>query len=73
VTIRKACPRLWPSSARRLTLLASLDERHVTAFIETHHHNATLKPTSPIGCYHGDVLYFRSMHDNPIDIRPSDL
>jgi amino acid adenylation domain-containing protein len=48
-------------------LLASMDERHVAAFIEIYANNATLKPTSVVGSFEGDLLYFQAMHDKPVD------
>jgi thioesterase domain-containing protein len=52
--------------------LAGVDERHVLAFIEVFAHNATLKPTSALGCFNGDLLYFRAMHDKPANAPTSD-
>ncbi|MDQ3762941.1 MAG: amino acid adenylation domain-containing protein [Actinomycetota bacterium] len=53
-------------------LLANLEERHVAAFIEIYTHNATLKPISPVGCFHGDLLYFRAMHGKAADASTSE-
>ncbi|MGH3916860.1 MAG: alpha/beta fold hydrolase, partial [Pseudonocardiaceae bacterium] len=48
-------------------LVADMEERHATAFIEIYANNAALMPTSPVGCFEGDVLYFQAMHDRPAD------
>jgi thioesterase domain-containing protein len=53
-------------------LLANLEERHVAAFIEIYTHNATLRPTSAVDCFDGDLLYFRAMRDKPADAPTSD-
>ncbi|MCA1694777.1 MAG: non-ribosomal peptide synthetase, partial [Actinobacteria bacterium] len=48
-------------------LLASMEERHIAAFIEIYAHNATLRPTSVVGSFDGDLLYFRAIHEAPAD------
>ncbi|MGH3783717.1 MAG: alpha/beta fold hydrolase, partial [Pseudonocardiaceae bacterium] len=54
-------------------LLAGLEERYVEAVIEIYVNNATLKSTSAVGCFHGDLLYFRAMHDKPADASDSNI
>jgi amino acid adenylation domain-containing protein/non-ribosomal peptide synthase protein (TIGR01720 family) len=48
-------------------LLASMDEHHITTFIEIYTHNAALRPASAVGSFDGDLLYFHAMHDTPAD------
>ncbi|MGH3833651.1 MAG: alpha/beta fold hydrolase, partial [Pseudonocardiaceae bacterium] len=54
-------------------LLAGLEERHVAAFTEIYAHNLTLRPASAVGCFDGDLLYFRAMRDKPADAPTSDI
>ncbi|MGH3842872.1 MAG: alpha/beta fold hydrolase, partial [Pseudonocardiaceae bacterium] len=49
------------------SVLASMEECHVTAFVEIFSHNLALRPTSAVGSFDGDLLYFHAMRDNPMD------
>ncbi|MGB9048579.1 MAG: amino acid adenylation domain-containing protein, partial [Pseudonocardiaceae bacterium] len=53
-------------------LLSDLKQHHVEAFIEIYAHNATLRATSAVGCFDGDVLYFQATRDTPADVPNSD-
>ena len=53
-------------------LLAGLEKRHIEAFIEVYAHNVTLRATSALGCFDGDLLYFYATHNKPADAPNSD-
>ncbi|MGH3754912.1 MAG: amino acid adenylation domain-containing protein, partial [Pseudonocardiaceae bacterium] len=54
-------------------LLAGLEQRHVAAFIEIYANDVALRPTSAVGSFDGDLLYFQAMHDRPADTPTSDV
>ncbi|MGH3854142.1 MAG: amino acid adenylation domain-containing protein [Pseudonocardiaceae bacterium] len=47
--------------------LATLDDHHLAALIDTFAHHAALRPTSAIKAFDGDLLYFSATPDIPTD------